>query len=150
MIPFFAALFLSGIAVLVIGIFRQKHVMNCPHYYRAVVVRHQHYRSSNLGVTLAGNLVGIIIPVVEISLESGALLELPMHHVQVSRIMLEKFPELDIDGEVDVVFYGQKPREAFLRNHKLAQTPLRFTMMIPVGIALMVTAVGLYLYDLSI
>ncbi|MBR3680154.1 MAG: hypothetical protein IKL87_08145 [Oscillospiraceae bacterium] len=150
MIPFFAALFLSGIAVLVIGIFRQKHVMNCPHYYRAVVVRHQHYRSSNLGVALAGNLVGIIIPVVEISLESGALLELPLTHTQIVKPMLEQFPELDIDGEVDVMFFGRKPREAFLRNHKLAQTPLRFTMMIPVGIALMVTAVGLYLYYLSI
>lgn len=139
---FFVLLILAGIVCLVVGIQRQKKVFNNPHYVEAKVVGFQPVRNRNVMVGLANRAIGAVHPVVEFMTESGMLVQVKLH-VQIINAHLKMYPELDYDGVVDVLYFGDNPMEAFLVNHPLEEKPVTFSLLIPVGIALIVLSIGM-------
>lgn len=149
MIGFLVILFLIGLAVLIVGIYQQKTVYGNPNYQEAEVVGYAPYRSTNIMISAVGNLAGVVVPIVKVMLNNGEIRRLKLH-LDIPQETIKQFPELGIGGKVDVLFFGENPKEAFLMSHPLSQSVVRFSILISVGVALMLTAVGLYLFYLSI
>ena len=139
---FFVLLFLAGVVCLIIGVQRQKTVLNNPHYAEAKVVGFQPVRNRNVMVGLANMAMGAGNPVVQFLTENGAQVQVRLHK-QIIKAQLKMYPELDRDGVIDVVYLGDNPREAFLVNHPLEEKPVTFSMLIPIGIALIVVSIGM-------
>ena len=146
---FLLLILLAGIGSLVYGIYEQKNVHSNPHFAEADVVGHNNVRSTNLALTAMNAAVGIVHPVVGIELENGIRKVIPLHN-QVSRKLLEQFPELDIGGKVSVTYFGEDPKEAFLTGHPLAQTPMTCSPVLLISIVIWVCVIGMTVLYLCI
>ncbi len=149
MLEFLVLLFLTGLVTLLIGIYQQKTVYGNLNYQEAEVVGYAPYRNSGMMISAVGNLAGIVVPIVKVMLNNGEIRRLKLH-LEIARETAKLDPELNIGGKPEVLFFGDNPKEAFLLNHPLAQSVIRFSILISVGAALMLAAVGLFLYYLSI
>ena len=138
-----------GIGFLVFGIIQKKTEYDAPHYCEAEIVGYKkEYGSSPL--VLAVNLATEMVkPVVRVALENGQFAEIPVHTSMMKQSIEAQFPELRIGNSVDIIYYGKRPKEAFLANHPLGIgfKPLSFSIWTAVGVAVLaVAAMLLYTY----
>lgn len=138
MTGFLAILFFVGLALTVYGIWEQIHVYRERHTVRATIVSYKFDSSSNAVVLIANAASGSKHPVVSFTRESdGETCLLPLHDSVPYGFDRGSFPELQIGGEVSVIYFGDKPKEGFLTDHVLAQKPLACSSMLLIGPALM-------------
>lgn len=131
---FFLAMLLCGIGLTVYGIWEQKNVYSIQNYADAEVVGFQAYRTSNLAVNTMAAVSGMVIPVVQITLDDGTVRRVKLQNTAVMKSQLAKMPELDIGGRVQVTYFGSDPKRAFLTNHAMAQTPVKGSAALLIGI----------------
>ncbi len=135
---------LIGIGLTVYGVREQKTQYGEQHFTEAEVVGHQNARSHNLSMLAVNTLTGNVNPVVSIQLPDGMRKTVPLH-TQVTRMVFSRFPELDVGGHVSVTYYGDDPKEAFLTGHPLAQTPVRCSSALLIGIVFLLISLGLFI-----
>jgi len=140
MIGFLILLFLAGVGLTAYGIWEQKHVYGDQYFAVGRVVGYQAYRPSNSYAKLGSKLVNAQYPIVSVTLESGELRQLRLHS-PVAYGAGGDFPELRIGGEISVTYFGQNPKEAFLTDHPLAQTPVKTSTFLMIGLALIGTVI---------
>ena len=140
MIGFLILLFLAGVGLTVYGIWEQKHVYGDQYFAVGRVVGYQAYRPSNSYAKLGSKLVNAQYPIVSVTLESGELRQLRLHS-PVTYGAGGDFPELRIGGEISVIYFGTNPKEAFLTDHPLAQTPVKTSTFLMIGLALIGTVI---------
>ena len=135
---FLAALFFAGLALTAYGIWEQIHVYRVRHTVRATIVSYKYKGSSNAVVLAANAVSGSKHPVVSFTREDdGETCLLPLHDSVPYGLDRRSFPELQIGGEVSVMYFGDKPKEGFLTDHPLAQKPLACSTLLLIGLALM-------------
>lgn len=149
MIGFFVFIFLAGVGMIVAGILIQKNYYGDAHYVEATVVGFQNAKGSSLAMTAAMRLLQNGFPIVEFSNDQGEAQQARLN-LQIAKQVFSKYPELDIGGTVDILYFGKHPKQVYLVNHPLEQTVMRFSMFVPGGIAVMILAVGLFIFYLSI
>ena len=149
MIGLFIFLFLAGGALFAYGIWEKKNIYNEQHFTEGEVVGHQAVRTGNLTMTAVSKAVGIVHPVVLIDLPDGSCKEVKLH-TQVSKMVFQKFPELDVGGKVSVTYYGHNPKEAFLTAHPLAQKPMAVSAAMLIGVAILAVAVLLLIFYFTV
>ena len=134
---------LIGIGATAYGVREQKTVYSEQHYTEGEVVGHQNARAHNLTAMAVNAATGTVNPLVSITLESGIRKVVPLHE-QLPKMVLNKYPELDLGGRVSVTYFGADPKEAFLSGHPLAQKPLRSSSALLIGIVFLLISVGLF------
>ena len=133
---------LIGIGATVYGVREQKTQYSEQHFAEAEVVGHQGVRSHNLSMTAMNAAIGNVNPVVGVQLPDGMRKVVPLH-TQIPRSALSHYPELDVGGKVSVTFYGDDPTEVFLTGHPMAQTPVKCSTVLLIGIVFLLIALGL-------
>ena len=131
---FFFTMLICGIALTVYGIWEQKNVYSDQHYADAEVVGFQAYRTTNRAVNVMASVGGMVTPVVQITLDDGTVTRVKLQNMALMKHQLAQMPELDIGGRVQVTYFGKDPKRAFLTNHAMAQTPVRASAALMIGI----------------
>lgn len=147
MIGFFLIISLIGIGLIVYGVWEMKNVYSDQHYEDVKVVALQPYRTTNLMLNLASAAGGFVYPVVELDLGTGVSRRVRLHSY-VSKAVFSQYPELNIGGRIRVTYFGQKPKKAFLTDHPMAQTPMKSSAALLVGIAMAVLGIGMLAYTI--
>ena len=140
--PYFIVVLLAAGILIAVGIYRQKTIFSQPHYTEAKVVGFQAERGFTSVEGLAKMAMGIGCPVVQIVTENGMVTQVKLH-TEISKAQFEMYPELDYGGCVDVMYYGDNPKEVYLVDHPLGSKPVGFSMLILVGIGLIVVFGGM-------
>lgn len=148
MIGFFLIISLFGIGLILYGIWEVKHVYSEQHFADAEVVDFEPYRPSHFAVWAMAAVTGMAIPIVQFELETGEVKRLKLHNVTVIRNQLAAMPELDMGGRVQVTYFGKKPKEVLLTNHPLAQTPMKFSPVLLIGIVIALLGLGMLAFTI--
>ena len=154
MIVFFGMILLCGIILIAVGIFQMKYYYGCPHTQIVKIIGSVPYRNntrglSGLAIGAISSAAGMRHPVAEITLDDGSVMSVPLNTVVTDQLIIQ-YPELDSGGEVLVQFFGDHPKVAYLTNHKLAQTVMKVSLPLLIGIALVVLSVILLIFYFSI
>lgn len=147
---FIIIFFVIGLIMTLFGIWEQKTRYSDRQFATGKVVAHKAVKShENIVVVAANATLDIVTPVVEFTNSSGCVKTAPLH-LDISKMMFEKFPEFDIGGELTISFFGDSPRECFLENHPMSQTVIKTSACLIFGIALLAVSVLLTAYYISI
>lgn len=135
----------SGAVLLAIGFYQMQTYFAHPHYQEAKIIGFERYHSHIGGAAgIAADAVSAAAdmryPVVDVLLDDGALQTVRLN-VTVTDDLLRMHPDLDIGGTVEVLFFGNNPKIAYLQNHALAQTVVKVSGPLIIGILLIVVAV---------
>lgn len=147
MIGFFIIISLIGIGLILYGVWEMKTVYSDQHYEDVEVIALQPYRTTNLAINAMSVVSGFVYPVVELDLGTGVSRRVRLHSY-VSKAVFSQYPELDIGGQIRVTYFGKKPKEAFLTDHPMAQTPVKFSPAMVIGIAVAVLGIGMLAYTI--
>lgn len=148
--PVIIIFFVIGLITALFGIWEQKTRYSDQQFATGTVVAHKAARNNGNIVLVAANAaLDIVTPVVEFTNSSGCVKTAPLH-LNISKMMFEKFPEFDIGGELTISFFGDSPRECFLQNHPMSQTVMKTSACLLIGIALLVVSALLTAYYISI
>ncbi len=148
--PVIIVFFVFGLITTAFGIWEQKTRYSDRQFATGTVVAHRAAKNHGNIVALAANAaLDIVTPVVEFTNSSGCVRTAPLH-LNISKMMFEKFPEFDIGGELAISFFGDSPRECFLENHPMSQTVMKTSACLIIGIALLAVSVLLTAYYISI
>lgn len=136
---------LSGAVLLAIGIYQMQTYFAHPHFQEAKIIGFERYKSNIGGLEgivadAASNAAGMRYPVVDVLLDDGSFQTVRLN-VTVTDDTLRLHPDLDIGGTVNVQFFGDNPKIAYLTNHPLAQTVVKVSGALLAGIALLVLTV---------
>lgn len=149
MFDIFVFILLVGICSLVIGLLIQKYYYGDEHYAEAKVVGFQNLRDTNLAISVAMHLLEEGYPVVSITTDDGTEKRVRLNQ-QISKREFSRYPELDVGGTVDVLYFGKHPTQVYLVNHPLEQKVMRFSIFVLCGIAFIVLAIGLFVFYLFV
>lgn len=138
--------FVTGVVLLAIGIYQMKTYYSQPHEQEAKIVGFSRYHGKNGGLSgfaidSVATAAGLKHPVVEITLDDGTLHYVPLNIAVDDNMLRTKFPELDLGGSVTVLYFGKKPKMAFLQKHPMAQTIIKSNFPLLFGIASVVFSV---------
>lgn len=133
MILFFIAL--CAVALIVYGIWEHKHIYGKQQFCEAEVVGYESYRGGTLFSTTVAASPGFVNPVVRVTLSDGSTQDVKLY-TKVMTETIKTFPEFEIGGRVDVLFFGDSPKEVYLVNHSMAETVLKFSIPLVVGISI--------------
>lgn len=148
MIGFFIIISLIGIGMILYGVWEIKTVYSDQHYEEVEVVAHQPYRPINLAINAMSAMIGgFVYPVVELDLGTGVRRRVRLH-AYVAKAVFSQYPELDIGGHIRVTYFGKKPKEAFLTDHPMAQTPIKFGPAMIIGIVLALLGLGMLAFTI--
>ncbi len=141
MIGFLILLFLAGVGLTAYGIWEQKTVYSDQNFAVGRVVGYQNARSSGPARVMQA-VADARHPIVLVTMESGEQRQIKLHDQIIYGAGIgQKFPELQIGGEISVTYFGQNPKEAFLTDHPLAQTPVKTSTFLMIGLALIGTVI---------
>ena len=132
----------AGVGLLAYGIREQKTRYGSRNFTEGEVVGHQTARAHGLMYQALYSAVGIVNPLVSITLPDGVTKVVPLY-AQIPKDAFNKYPELDLGGRVSVEYFGDDPREAFLVGHPLASKPLQVSTPLLAGIGLTLCGIGL-------
>lgn len=135
----------SGAILLAVGIYQMQTYFAHPHEQEAKVVGFERYKTkigglAGIAENAVSSAVGMRYPVVDVLLDDGSLQTVRLN-VTVTDDVLRMHPDLDIGGTVEVLFFGNNPKIAYLQNHALAQTVVKVSGPLIIGILLIVVAV---------
>ena len=152
MIAFFGMILLCGIILIAVGIYQKKTCYDRPHFQNARITGYVKYENNARGLSFAAvelisSAAGMKHPVVDVMLDDGSVRSVRLN-IAVNDQIIGNSPELGLDGEVQVLFFGSNPKIAYLQNHPMAQTVLRVSAPLIIGIA--VTALGILLIGADI
>ena len=141
---FFFLLILAGAGCIAYGVYQKKTYFDHPHYQTVSVVGYEKYQSNARGLQglafdTISSAAGMKNPAVDITLDNGAIKTVKLNTV-VSDPIITKYPEFDIGGQVDVQFFGNDPKIAYLTNHPMAQRVVKTSAAMLIGIALLALA----------
>ena len=145
---------ISGLGLTAVGIWQMKYHFGQPHEQEVMITGSVLYQNKarglqGLAVDALSSAVGMRNPTVDVTLDDGSTKSVPLNTV-VNDKVLKQYPELDSGGYVTVLFFGSNPKIAYLKNHRLAQTVMKVSFPLLIGIALLVLSVILLIYYLSI
>jgi hypothetical protein len=100
-----------------------------------------------LAIDAMSSAAGLKHPVVDVTLPDGALQTVRLN-IAVNDDIIRQHPEFDIGGRVDVLFFGDDPKIAYLMNHPMSQTVVKTGAPMIIGIAL--TALSILLIGADI
>ena len=152
MIVFFLMILLIGIVLIGIGVYQKKTYFDKPHFQEVQIIGYENYQNNahgtaGLAVDMISSTIGMKHPVVDVTLEDSSLKSVRMN-IAVNDQVITQRPELDIGGRVNVQFFGDDPKIVYLTNHPMAQTVVKTSAFMIVGIAL--TALGILLVGADI
>lgn len=148
--PVILIFFVIGLITTLFGIWKQKTSYSDRQFATGTIVAHKAVKNhGNIVIAATTATLGVVTPVVEFTNSSGCVKTAPLH-LDVSKMMFEKFPEFDIGGELTISFFGDSPKECFLENHPMSQTVIKTSACLIVGIALLAVSVLLTAYYISI
>jgi hypothetical protein len=131
---------LIGAGLLGFGIYQNKTYYGDQHFSEAEVVGYERYEGGRglqgAAFTAIGSLAGAVYPIVDIRLPSGALRSVKLNTL-ITNPVIAQHPEFQIGGKVSVTYFGTDPRTVYLTNHPLAQTVMKTSAFLLVGIALL-------------
>ena len=134
------AILLIDAVALAYGIWEQFTQFRDQHFAEAEVIGHKAASSVNLTFKAVNAMSGMVNPIVRIAKPDGTALEVPLY-TEISKFLFDKFPELNVGGNISVMYYGEKPKQAFLTDHPLAQKPLPVSNALVIGIILLLTLI---------
>ena len=149
MIGFLFILFLGGVGLTIYGVLEQKNVYGDQHFAVGRVVGYADYDARG-SAFLMGAALGMKHPIVSVTLDNGEVRQLKIHTATSYSSWIgltDKFPELRIGGELSVTYFGKNPKEAYLHDHPLAQTPMKCSAFLLIGLALIAAALALGGYN---
>lgn len=126
---------LCAVACIAYGIWEHKNRYSKQQFCEAKVVG---YKTPNKGTLIriaSSALLGIVYPVVRVTMPDGTTQDVTLH-TQIMTETLNVFPEFEIGGRVDVTFFGDSPQEAYLINHPMAETVVKFSVPLVIGVVL--------------
>ncbi|MBR3269451.1 MAG: hypothetical protein IKI58_12110 [Oscillospiraceae bacterium] len=152
MIAFYVTVLLFGAVFLGIGIYQKKKYYDCPHFQEVRITGYAKYQNSAYGLSgavidMTASAAGLKHPVVDVLLDDGSVCSVRLN-VAVTDLIIEKYPEFDLNGRVSVQFFGSSPKIAYLTDHPMAQTVVKTSAPMLIGIALL--ALGLLLVGADI
>ena len=138
---------LCGFVLVSIGVYQMKTYYGQPHEQEVTITGYVPYRNGTRGLTGLAvdglcSAVGLKHPVVDITLEDGAVQSVRLHDT-VNDMLIGKYPELGLGGKVYVQYFGNNPKIAYLKYHDIAQTVVQTSILLLAGIA--VTVLGIIL-----
>ena len=106
------AILLIDAVALAYGIWEQFTQFRDQHFAEAEVIGHKAASSVNLTFKAVNAMSGMVNPIVRIAKPDGTALEVPLY-TEISKFLFDKFPELNVGGNVSVTYYGEKPKQGF-------------------------------------
>ena len=145
---------ISGLVVTAVGIWQMKYYFSQSHEQEVMITGSVPYNNKvrglpGLAAEAVSSAIGMRNPVVDVTLDDGSVKSVPLNTV-ITDQTIKQYPELDYGGYVTVQFFGRNPKIAYLTNHRLAQTVMKVSMPLLIGIALLVLSVILLIYYCSI
>lgn len=148
--PVIIIFFVIGLITTIFGLWEQKTRYSDKQFAYGTVVAHKSLKDNGNILTLTVHYVlDFVVPIVEFKNSYGCVQTAPLH-LKISRMLFAQYPEFDIGGTVSVSFFGDSPRECYLENHCMSQTVIKLSVCFVIGIALLVVAVLLTAYYISI
>lgn len=126
---------LFAVGCIAYGIWEHKNVYSKKQFCEAEVVGYQSVSGGTLFTMAVAAVTGYVHPVVRLTLSDDSMLDVKLH-TKVLPEIIKQFPEFAVGGRVNVTFFGDTPREAYLVNHQMAETVMKFSVPLVVGIAL--------------
>lgn len=136
--------FLIGAGLIGFGIFRKKTYYGHQKYLEAEIVGYVSYDGGRgldgLAISAVGKAVGMRHPVILLPMEDGSHKQVRLN-VTVTDDILRRYPDLAVGGVVTVTYFGSRPSIVYLQNHPLAQTVMKISLPLLIGIGLIVVDV---------
>ncbi len=127
---------LCAVAFIAYGIWEHKRVYSNKQFCEAEVVGYERYNAGgNLALTAAAAAASMVHPIVAVTLSDGTTKNVKLYTPVLPELIKQR-PEFEIGGRLDVTFFGDSPQEAYLVNHPMAQTVLKFSAPLVIGISL--------------
>ncbi len=126
---------LCAVAFIAYGIWEHKKVYSNKQFCEAEVVGYERYSGTGLALKVTSAAIGMVNPVVAVTLSDGTTKNVKLYTPVMPEIIKQR-PEFEIGGRLDVTFFGDSPKEAYLVNHPMAQTVLKFSAPLVIGISL--------------
>ena len=142
MIALFLFFLLIGIVCIGVGIYQKKTYFDRQTMQSAQVTGYVKYENNahgipGLAIDAMSSAAGLKHPVVDVTLPDGALQTVRLN-ITVNDDIIEKYPEFDVGGRVDVLYFGNDPKIAYLMNHPMSQTVVKTGAPMIIGIVLTV------------
>ena len=139
--------FLIGAALVGVGIFQMKTYYSDQHYQEVRITGYARCESSAHGLSgfaidALSDAAGLRGPVVDITNDDGSVESVRLN-VTVHDRIIAQYPEFDIDGTVNITYFGKHPKTVYLTDHPMAQTVMKVSLPLLGGIASLVLAVVL-------
>lgn len=126
---------LFAVACIAYGIWEHKNVYSKKQFCEAKVVGYQSTTERTLFMQAVAAVSGFVHPVVNVTLSDGSTQDVKLY-TKVLPEIIKQFPEFAVGGRVDVTFFGDSPKEVYLVNHPMAETVVKFSVPLVIGIAL--------------
>ncbi|MBD5159137.1 MAG: hypothetical protein HDT23_02685 [Ruminococcus sp.] len=140
--------FLMGCVFTAYGIWENKTKYSDRQFSTGRVIEHRFPKSIGYMV-IVNRACGMIIPVVELTNKNGKVITIPLN-TGIPKMYLKDYPEFDIGGKLAVSFFGDNPKECYLENHCMKQTVVKTSMCLFGGIILIMFAVVMILFYISV
>ena len=143
---------LIGIVCIGIGIYQKKTYFDRQTMQGVQVTGYVKYENNahgipGLAIDAMSSAAGLKHPVVDVTLPDGALQTVRLN-ITVNDDIIGRYPEFDVGGRVDVLFFGDDPKIAYLMNHPMSQTVVKTGAPMIIGIVL--TALSILLIGADI
>lgn len=139
---------LMGCVFMTYGIWENKTKYSDRQFSTGRVIEHQFPKSIGYMIIL-NHACGMVTPVVEFKNKKGTVITAPVNS-SIPKISLKDNPEFDIGGELTVSFFGDNPKECYLENHHMKQTVIKTSISLFGGIILILFAVIMTVFYISV
>lgn len=130
------------------GIWENKTKYSNRQFSTGRVIEHQFPKSTGYMIIL-NCVFGMVTPVVEFKNKKGNVIAAPVNS-SIPKKSLKDNPEFDIGGELTVSFFSDNPKECYLENHQMKQTVIKTSISLFGGIILILFAVIMTVFYISV